>query len=178
MQKTQSFCLAGRQNIAWLLLLMFVASLWLDACQPKETELPFETIEQWNLGAGHEDKESVVIVGSDAADVEELEDLITPTKLDQLRALNWDTHFVLAIFQGWKPSTGYKAQIQRITRQGDTVTIYAQFQDPKPDEETSDVATSPYHLVQVQKVGTWKQDIAFNLVVNRTIVATSFHHIP
>ena len=77
-----------------------------------------------------------------------------------------------------RPTTGYGVQINRIARQGDTVTIYAQFREPNPDEERADMVTSPYHLVRVKKVGTWEGDISFNLVVGGGIAASLSRRFP
>ena len=92
--------------------------------------------------------------------------------------LDYDAYFVIAVFQGRKPTTGYDIQIERITRLESKVTIQARFSEPKPDAEKAPEETSPYHLVQVQKTGTWGRSITFSLVVDNVVVASLSHHVP
>jgi hypothetical protein len=113
-----------------------------------------------------------------STEIVELDNLVAPTTLEHLHALDLDAHFVLVVFQGWKSTIGYGVRVDRITRRGDTVTVYARFREPKPDEEKGAMVTSPYHLIQIQKVGTWSRDITFNLVVDEAVVASLSRYIP
>lgn len=166
---------------SWLLLLMLVSLLGLSACQPKEADLPFETIDQadWgNAGHAYEAQEPTLIVIAQPVDVAGLDDWIALDAQTQLQTLDYDTHFALIVFQGWKPTTGYSVQVDCITRRGDTVTVYAQFREPRPEEEKAPEVTSPYHLVQVQEVGAWGRDITFNLVVDEAVITSLSHYVP
>jgi len=40
------------------------------------------------------------------------------------------------------------------------------------------MSSSPYHLIRIQKVGTWEQEITFNLIVNDATIISLTHHIP
>jgi hypothetical protein len=61
---------------------------------------------------------------------------------------------------------------------GKTVNIYAQFDEPKPEEERTLIVTSPYHLIKIQKSGKWDQEFLFQVIVGDTIVAALNHFIP
>lgn len=171
-------CVSEYRVIYPPLLLLVHFSLILGACRPNEIELPFETIEQYNYYGGYDNEEPSLVVVSQPKEIMLLENLAKQTALDELRTLDFSKSFAIAVFQGWRPTTGYGVEIERITRQGDTVTIYAQFQEPKPDEEKGAAETSPSHLVRVKKIDDWGQDILFNLVVDESIIISLTHFIP
>lgn len=164
-----------------IFLSVLAISLGLGACQPKEVDLPFETVERRDAsGTGqiYQDKQPGLIVIATPEEAASLGALVTSEAQAQLQNLNYNTYFAIAIFQGRKPTTQYSVQIERITRKGNIVTIHALFKEPQPGEAKGDEVTSPYHLVQVQKVGTWEQTITFNLVVGDAIVTSLLHYIP
>jgi hypothetical protein len=92
--------------------------------------------------------------------------------------MDYNAYFALAVFQGMKPTDGYGVQIERIVRRGNEVTIHAQFQEPRPDQKKNDIVTSPYCLIQVQKIGTWDQNIEFNVIADGSVVIPASHNIP
>ena len=150
-----------------LFLCILVTLAGLSACQPKEVDLPFETIERRDAsgtGQVYKDKSPGLIVIATPEEAANLDALVTPEVQVQLQSLEYDAYFVIAVFQGRKPTTGYDIQ--------------ARFSEPKPDAEKAPEETSPYHLVQVQKTGTWGQSITFSLVVDNVVVASLSHHVP
>ena len=164
-----------------LFLCILVALIGLSACQPTEMVLPFDTIEQRDAagtGQVYRDKQPGLMVITTLDEADDLDGLVTPEGQAQLRSLNYNAYFVIAVFQGRKPTTRYEIQIERITRRENEVTIYARFSEPKPDEEKAPEETSPYHLVQVQKTGAWGQPITFNLVSGNARVTSLSHHVP
>jgi hypothetical protein len=153
----------------------------LSACQPKEIDLHFETIEQRDSFDSrqiqkHQSPGLIVVITPEEAAL--LSSLVTPTAQEQLQNLNYEAHFVIAVFQGRKPSTGYSVKIERIVREGNKVSIYAQFLEPKPDQAKADIDTLPYHLVRIQKAGKWGQEVTFELIVKGSIVASVSQYIP
>lgn len=170
-----------RCNQYMLFLCVLVTLAGLSACQPKEINLPFETIEQRDAsGTGqiYKDKQPGLIVITTLEKVANLDALVTSEAQARLQSLNYDAYFVIAVFQGWKPTDGYDIQVERITHLGEKVTVFVRLQEPPPDRKKNDIVTSPYHLVQVQKVGTWARDVTFNVVVNGTVIASVSHNIP
>lgn len=170
-----------RCNQYMLFLCVLVTLAGLSACQPKEINLPFETIEQRDAsGTGqiYKDKQPGLIVITTLEKVANLDALVTSEAQARLQSLNYDAYFVIAVFQGWKPTDGYGIQIERITHLGDKVTVFIRLQEPPPDRKKNDIVTSPYHLVQVQKVGTWARDVTFNAILNGTVIASVSHTIP
>jgi hypothetical protein len=140
-----------------LALAVLVAVLaGMTACGSRETELPFETIEQRDW-AGYGDLESdsiwktrlVLVTSRDGT--AQLESMVSPEAMDQLVRLNFERYFAIALFRGRQASSGYDTIIERVARQGDEVVVYAQFWEPSPYYSVLDVATSPYHVIKVRK---------------------------
>ena len=178
-------------NCLWaavVISIAFGAVLMLTSCKPQgtdltfatETDLTFETIEQPELGGSYEARQPGLMVISSFQDLANLDGLVTVTDeaMSRLLELEYDAYFALVVFQGWKPTTHYSVQIDRVTRMGNTINVYAQFHEPKPDELRGDLVTSPYQLVQVQKIGEWGQEFSFQVIVNETTVASLSHFIP
>lgn len=141
----------------------------LNACnsRPQGISLPFETIEQQEspgTGEPYETTEPGIRMVTSAEEIDALNGWISVEAQAQLQNVNYEQYVVLAVFQGLKPTTRYSVEIKRITRLGDTVNVHVQFQEPKPNEMSGDAITSPYHVVQMQKVGEWGQDITYQLV--------------
>jgi hypothetical protein len=172
---------AVTRSASWLLLLALLSGLSACQPQPQEVALPFETIEQkeWaGTGQAYEPREPGLMIIAQIEDVAKLDNWITENARTQLQTLDYDAYFALAVFQGWKPSTGYNVQIESATRQDNTVTIHAGFREPGPDEAKGALITSPYHLVRVRRIGDWNQNIAFKLVVDSVVVTSLSHHVP
>lgn len=170
-----------RAKMNWLLLLMLTLLLGLTACKPQETDLPFEILEQEarNLtGQAYEAREPGLIIVAQPDEVTELDNWVTEASKEQLQVMDYKAYFALALFQGMKPTDGYSVQIERIARTGNEVTIHVQFQEPRPDQKKNDIVTSPYCLIQVQKIGTWDQNVKFNVIADGSAVLSATHYIP
>lgn len=168
-------------NKLMIFLSVLAISLGLSACQPKEVDLLFETIERRDAsgtGQVYQDRQPGLLVITTPEEAASLGALVTSEAQAQLQSLNYNAHFAIAIFQGRKPTTGYGVEIERITRLESKVTIYARFLEPKPNAERAPEETSPYHVVQVQKTGTWRQSIIFDLVEGDTVVTSLSHYVP
>ena len=115
-------------------------------------ELAFETIERSDVpGIQGEDPKMVIIARGEEIDT--LGDTISFSAQDELRNLDFNEYFVIAVFQGLKGTNMYGVDIQRVTKSGNTLTIFAHFTERNPELGAADVNTSPYHLVKVQKNG-------------------------
>jgi len=165
--------------LACIALIAFGAA----ACQPKpgETALPFETIAQEEWGKAnkpYEPREPGMVIISRAGEIINLDGMVSDESVRQLQTLDYGQYFAITVFQGRKGSTGYDIQVNRIGRSENIVNVYAQLDNPPPDIEAGAMETSPYHLVKVQKTGSWGQEITFNLFAGETLVASLVHTIP
>jgi hypothetical protein len=155
----------------WLAILMMLLTV-VSACQPGETALSFDTIEQRDAsytGKLMEGPNPVIFVVASADRAVKLEGLITAEAQAKLQNLDYGKYVAVAVFQGKKPSTGYSIQIDQIVRTGDHVRVYPKFTEPRPDESTGAMITSPYHLVQVRKIEDWRSPMLFYLIVNGVV---------
>lgn len=172
-------------KLKWLTLILclfvLAALIKLIACRSQETDLVFATIERRDTsgtGQVYKDKEPGLLVVAQSSEASQLDELVTPDALARVKALSYETSFAIVVFQGWKPTTRYSAQIERVMRQGDEITIYAKFTEPRPDEPTGGMITSPYELAQVNKMGVWARNISFRVVVDEQSVVSLTHFVP
>jgi len=163
----------------WLLLLIFIVT----ACSfQQQSGLSFETIEAEDemapSGQHYGEQYPAIAVVATPGEITSLDNWVSSDALERLENLDYESQFVIAVFQGKKPTNQYGVEIEEVLREQDRVIIEARFRERQPDLEAADEITSPYHLVQVQKQGDWKRDIVFDLIVGETIVATLSHYIP
>lgn len=169
-------CSRIAKNVLGLMMLLFI----ITACKPQIEELSFETIAQRDFINYREENPALFVITND----DEIETLVSnvlaedPALADQLRQLDYDRFFAILVLQGRKGSTGYAVTVKQIVRQGNQVTIDAEFVEPLPGTRRNPAFTSPYHLVAVSKEGQWGQEIKFVLVVNGATVAETTHLIP
>lgn len=134
--------------------LLAPVGLWLlAACAPvagPAGSLPFKTLEQKNDAAyiGQQqyyalDPGLVVLEDRDAVD--EAGVLFSEAARRSLSEVNWQTQFVLAVFQGWKLTGGYGVTIENVSLEGQTLRVDAVFS--APGESPTQAVTSPYHAV-------------------------------
>lgn len=150
------------------------------ACASQIEELSFETIAQRDIINYREENPALFVIANN----DEVDALVTnvlaedPALVDQLRQLDYDRFFAILVLQGQKGSTGYGVTVKQIIRQGNQVTIKAEFVEPSPGAFIKPAFTSPYHLVAVSKERRWGQEVKFVLVVNDESVAETTHAIP
>jgi hypothetical protein len=152
-----------------------------EECLSEETTLAFETIEQkerGELSSAYEELEPGLVIINHPEEMVTLSEGIHDDLKLKLQTMDYNDHFALVVFQGWKSSGGYSTQIRCISRQDNAVNIYVQFRKPRQGEFVNLLVTSPYHLVQVQKVRDWDQEITFNLISDGTNIISRSYFIP
>ena len=97
---------------------------------------------------------------------------------DPLRALDYTHTFAVLVLQGLKSNGGFEVIVQQATRQGDRVTIHADFVEPAMGTRRTAGFTSPYQLIAVAKDSTWEPVTQVELVVKEKTVAEATHSIP
>ncbi len=96
---------------------------------------------------------------------------------EQLLALDYSTHFVVAVFLGWFPGDrGQRVEVEQVVRRGSQVALYARVPEPGPD--TLDTEISPYHVISIAQEGEWNQEIEFALYLNGEVAVTETRFIP
>jgi hypothetical protein len=98
--------------------------------------------------------------------------------VDKLRQLDYKRSFAILVTQGQKGPRGFQIVVQQISRQGDRVTVEAQFVGPGPGEGQPMVSPDPYTLVAVVREVALGRQMQFALVADGKVVAETTHFIP
>jgi hypothetical protein len=135
---------------------------------PINYELHFETIDQ-NEGPttsqGYEsEKPSVILIASET-EVNLLSNLVSQNGMTTLKTINFNDYFCVTVFQGKKTTNGYKITVERVVRQGNTISVIANMFEPGSDTKKGDVNTSPYHLIKISKDHDLKGSFTFKLLI-------------
>lgn len=143
---------------------------------PDESNLALATIDQYESGgidSEYNSKTPALVAIIHPEDFTLVDNWMRPEQRKQLQLLDFDKVFVLAVFQGDKPNTGYSVQVERVEYGNGVVSVLTQFNEPDPEMAVGAAETSPYHLVQVLKPTNWSGKITFNLV-SKGVVMTSY----
>jgi hypothetical protein len=168
-----------------LAALAVAVAITLSGCQgKKEVELPFETIERADSPGGgeyYEDKDPRLVIIAKAAELDTLGNTVSSDAQTQLRNLDFDRCFAIAVFQGWRPTLPTPRsgiEVQRLSKEGSTITIYAHVYEPVEGYEQKTIVTSPYHLVKTRKGEDMQGEFEFVLNVDGTNVVRQTHLVP
>lgn len=134
-------------------LTLLVALAFLAACA-RETELAFETIvqdDEHGAGEGPVVTEPYALIITTPDEILALRGLVSQKALDRVQEIDFQKHFVIALFRGRRATGGHSTIIQRVARREDTIVIDAEFWEPSPYYVVTNVATAPYHLIQVER---------------------------
>lgn len=98
--------------------------------------------------------------------------LVSDAARDWLEALDYERQFALVVFAGLKPAMEYGVTVDTLLRKDNAVYIEAILVEPDPGVPITPVISSPYHAIEIPKVGDWGQEITFYLVIDGEIVAS------
>jgi len=143
----------------------------------EETKLSSETIEQ-TKSSRYPGTDPQLQIITESTETRNVVSWISPKAEAQLKSLDYQQYFAIAVFQGRKPDYEYSVEIEAVSRKENTVTIYAQFHEPEPDRERRQMETSPYHLIRIPKEGAWGRYITFNLSVSGSVLVSLSHYVP
>ena len=170
--------------LATVIVALVAGLALLAACQPQEYDLSFETIERRDssgTGEYYEDKGPRLVVIAKASEADALGNTVSLDAQAQLRNLDFDRYFVIAVFQGWRPEIPTPqsgAEVYRISRNGNTVTIYTHLYEPVEGHARLPVSNSPYHLVKVRREEDMRGELEFVLSIDGLGVVRQTHSIP
>src|SRR3990172_6925272 len=164
-------------NILLIVAVLSSVVITLGGCRSRFGEkLPFETVEREETpvtSQEYPEKDVDLVVISSATEVSELDEWVSEAAKLALLELDYSDYFALAVFRGYKPSTGYPIEITSVRRQENTVTVEITLQDPLPGMGVSDIVTSPYHVIKIDKGEAWNEEIIFDSLQDDTSVLSS-----
>jgi hypothetical protein len=177
-------------RIAGVLLLVgpvaIAAATTVSGCQEQRViGVPFETIEGENAagtGEYYEAKEPKLLIITEAADIDLIGNTVSRNAQAQLRNLDFDQYFAIAVFQGWEPywPDPSSIEVQRISKRGITITIHIHIDalSRSGEVELRAMVASPYHLVQIRKGEDMQGEFQFILDVDGAMVSQQTHRLP
>lgn len=171
------------------LALMTTMSLGLYACRdntpmkftPAPTltlmanDLPSEVVAQdnWdNDGTNYEDQEPAIFIIRHEDELTLISEWVQSDFIMQLQNIDYEVKFVVLIFQGYKPTSGYSVQLKRVIAHNNVIDVYVHFDEPELGDDVEQVETSPYLILAVSRSENWSQISTFNLVADEVVKAT------
>jgi len=174
-----------KANLRVVLAALLLAASWaiLPACRPRLIELPFETIAQsegFSTGRSPADPNFLVITEPEQVDSPGLDVQFPADLAGQLRAVDYQKNFVVAVFRGTLTGTSPELDVEvlRVVRNGDDVVVQARFGELEPGKLILPGFSSPYHVVAVTREGQWSRDIRFVVEVDGEEVVERTYFIP
>lgn len=98
--------------------------------------------------------------------------LVSDGTRDWLEALDYERQFAMVVFAGIKPALEYGVTVDTLLRKDNTVYIETMLEEPESGAPVTQVISSPYHAIEIPKVGDWGQEITFYLVIDGDVVAS------
>jgi hypothetical protein len=170
-----------------LTVLAALALMGLAACQPRETELPFQTIAegpsvglQDGRGYPGEKPDLLIITAPEQVDTPGADVRFGSDLAAQLRAVDYSHNTVIVVFQGLMSALypSYAPDILGVARRGDSVVIRSHFGVPGPEEGGFPAFSSPYHIIAVPRQGMQEEKIRFILEEDGQVVKERTYFIP
>lgn len=112
------------------------------------SEISFETISHITYGT-HENHEYLVIENSE--EWGRVWSFSMPV-YHPAPEIDFSTHMVIAVFMGWRSSSGYGISIERITNMGNEIIVNVKETYPGRGVGTLTVVTHPHHIIKVERV--------------------------
>jgi hypothetical protein len=125
---------------------------------PPGRQIPFETLvlDAW---AGQDEDAAIIdddgshfepatLLIAAEADLAALARRVSPEMMHMLEQVDYGEECVLALFRGVQGGSGYDTEIQRLSVQGDSLYVSADFWEPG-DTASAAQMTSPRHIVKV-----------------------------
>lgn len=173
-------------NLIIILLTTLVVMMLVSGCSPVPTAAPSGESLAWEKIAQSDGSASgfqyqgtpKVEVISQSSEATALEEQVYSGILHEITNTDFSTHLVMIVFQGYQGATDYSVRIKEVRRQGNSITVYAEFLTPDPQGGISPIATSPYYVLKVTKVPDLRGDFTFILVANGKEIERQQHFIP
>ena len=164
------------KSLKWLIVLLTICCTGCTGPTLTSGGLPFSTIEQKSDPAyiGQQQYfalEPGILVFYNEESALAQGDLFSEDARLELKRVNYRTHFVLAVFQGWKPSAGFGVEINQLVAENGGVVVGASFRLPENGAVAGGAVTSPYHLIRVRRPAADLESLPFQLEVAGEVLA-------
>ncbi|MEM7536928.1 MAG: protease complex subunit PrcB family protein [Chloroflexota bacterium] len=153
----------------------------------------FMTIERESQRAGWTEQDPHLVIITNANEIDVLANWVSPQALTALHDVDYNQSYVVAVFQGMKPTTDYGIEVYRLSHEGTQMVIHTAADWPYKFADSNsipqDMITSPYHLIAVNRPSTREMDptddeemsqvdeVEFVLAINSKVAMTRTHVI-
>jgi hypothetical protein len=170
-------------------LILLLASLFLGGCSgtfpgiPTPTMTPpqndenlrwstiatYDFIRANNKSLESEDvpREAVLVK---AQDINNYSDWVWPTDLDKIKSVDFSKSIVVVVFMGYRGTDKYSVEIKDVRKSEQTVTISTVFITPTEGQLSHPIVTSPYYILEIDKMGDFIGTFTFVLKNQEAIV--------
>ncbi len=138
--------------VVLILALLTVGIAFREGYFERKTSLLHETIDTYGAYQ-YREVSPMYLVAADLSEIASIQKWVNPAAEKAIGSLNYEEYFVIAVFQGRKPTGGYKIEIIHVAQYQDQVEIKVRFTEPKPGQGVTMERTSPSHIVKVKKIG-------------------------
>ncbi len=147
----------------------------------KETPIPTPEPMKWNTIAVNnelqanptstrlEDQPRLNII-SKPSDLENSSKWLRQPHLQALEVIDYSKTLVAIVFMGWEGGDGFSIEIKSVSKRNTTVTIEANFISPAEGEPSTQIVTSPYYIIGMDKNTNLAGSITFVLVNQKGII--------
>lgn len=139
----------------WLVLLVMAAACQSSnatpTLQPGEVEIPFEIVVLDEVGEAQKTDGPQLFAVTDRVAAAQLEPWLSTAAVQQLDQVDWKVDSLLALFRLWGGCSGFGVTVERLTRQGNTLTVHAFDWRPAGEGACAQTSRSAYHLIRVRK---------------------------
>ena len=147
-------------------------------------ELAFQIIHQYDYSYYEGDAHQLMVINN-AASVREIPVWLTPYAypapernestlaslftfpdvVTLLKEVDYNRFIGVIVFQGQRPTGGYRVAVTHVTHDNGTINIHANFEAPTPEMMLTNIVTSPYQVIMVERP-KYITTLTFELVAN------------
>lgn len=164
----------------WIILLIALV-VFACGCAPQPVSLAWGKIVDgpgFDFTYMHRTSGSRMVVLVDRQGITTVQGNLPPSHLQLIASTDWSTYCVVVIYQGMKTQTEYFIEVTDVHQEGNTIKIYAQFNEPSPGTPAGQLVTSPYYILKVKKTEAMKGEMGFILIANGKEEDRQSHNIP
>ena len=138
-------------SILFFLSTVLVTASFFTSCKSSKStkqvkDVAFETLTQDDFGGSLKGGQFVI---TSEAEAKALDAKKWPKALEEV---NFETHLLLAVAYGEKPTGGFTCQIERIAQHGKTLKVYYREAAPSKGAIVAQAFTYPWHVVKIPQL--------------------------
>ena len=118
-----------------------------EVAKPEQKEITFSVLDEGEMAPGAKSRKNYAIYSQD--ELHSFWKLSHASDTSKEPVVDFKKQYVLVVFAGMKPTTGYKIQVTKVEDKGKTRSIEVAMVEPGQGCSTKSKKTSPYQFVSV-----------------------------